>query len=404
MGSAARKQLSCGLPALGMVNALGSSLDEIWPRLRDGDQSRLVTREELVRGQALWFAPVHEQLPDIPRAMAEYDTRTNRLALAALESIQEPIRRAISRFGAHRVGVVVGSTTAGLDEAERAYEVREAGGALPPSFSLVQLEFGGVSEFVAKAAGAQGPCYAVSTACSTGGKALASARGLLRIGICDAVIAGGADSLCRLTANGFAALQAISKDPTNPMSRNRRGLTLGEGAALFLVTREPEGIQLCGVGESNDAYHMSAPDPEARGAEASMRSAIKNAAVEAEEVDYVNLHGTGTEQNDLMEAAAVERVLGNQIPCSSTKPLVGHTLGASGAIELGFCWMVLSRREGRRLMLPPHRWDGEQDSALPSLPLVSRGQHIEVQSDGILLSNSFGFGGSNCTLVVAGEQ
>jgi 3-oxoacyl-[acyl-carrier-protein] synthase-1 len=187
------------------------------------------------------------------------------------------------------------------------------------------------------------------------------------------------------------------------MSRNRAGLTLGEGAALFLLTREPGGIQLLGVGESSDAHHMSAPDPGGRGAEACMRGALEDARARPEEIAYLNLHGTGTPLNDAVEGAALMRVFGRPIPCSSTKPLVGHTLGASGALEAGFLWLMLSRRRGQQLRLPPHCWDGQADPDLPHLHLAERGATVEPDGRALLMSNSFGFGGSNCTLVLGDE-
>jgi 3-oxoacyl-[acyl-carrier-protein] synthase-1 len=212
------------------------------------------------------------------------------------------------------------------------------------------------------------------------------------------------DTLCGLTANGFVSLQAVAKGLTNPMSRNRSGITLGEGAALFVVTREPGGVQLLGAGESNDAHHMSAPEPEGKGAEACMRAALVDAGLEPEAIAYLNLHGTGTPQNDATESAAVERVFARPVPCSSTKPLVGHALGASGALEAGFCWMMLERRDGTRITPPPHRWDGLRDPELPALALVPEASWIHASAPTAIMSNSFGFGGSNCSVILAEES
>jgi 3-oxoacyl-[acyl-carrier-protein] synthase-1 len=383
-----------------MVNALGRTLDEIWPRLIAGDQSRFTVRNDLKPCAAQLFGQVQGELPEIPPALARYSCRNNQLALAALEMIGEGARSAVSQFGAERIGVVAGSSTSGIAEAEQAIRDRSETGYFPACFDLVQLEFGGLAEFIALAAGTAGPCYTISTACSAGAKALDSARTLLELDVCDAVIAGAADSLCRLTADGFAALQAVAEGLTNPMSRNRSGLTLGEGAALFLVTRDPGGIQLLGAGGSNDAHHMSAPEPEGRGAESCMRAALIDAGIGAEDVAYLNLHGTGTLQNDATESAAVERVFGRELLCSSTKPLVGHALGASGALEVGFCWLMLSQREGGRLALPPHRWDGEPDPTVAPLALVHPGARLDLRRPVALMSNSFGFGGSNCAVII----
>jgi 3-oxoacyl-[acyl-carrier-protein] synthase-1 len=398
-----RRHPPCALSALGMVNALGSSLDEIWPRLVAGDQSRFRLRDDLVPGEAWWFGEVEGELPAIPEALSAYACRANRLGLAAYAGIRDAVETLKESFGAARIGVVVGSSTGGVAEAQAAFVQWSRSGAIPESFQLVQLEFGGVAEFLARIAGAQGPCYTLSTACSASAKALVSARALLELDVCDAVVAGGVDTLCGLTANGFVSLQAVAKGLTNPMSRNRSGITLGEGAALFVVTREPGGVQLLGAGESSDAHHMSAPEPEGKGAEACMRAALVDAGLEPEAIAYLNLHGTGTPQNDATESAAVERVFARPVPCSSTKPLVGHALGASGALEAGFCWMMLRRRDGARIAPPPHRWDGVRDPNLPPLALVPEATWIHALPPSAIMSNSFGFGGSNCSVILAEE-
>jgi 3-oxoacyl-[acyl-carrier-protein] synthase-1 len=224
---------------------------------------------------------------------------------------------------------------------------------------------------------------------------------LLALGVVDAVLAGATDTLCGLTTNGFSALQVVSDEITNPFSRNRNGITLGEGSALFLVTREAGGIQLCGVGESSEAHHMSAPDPDGAGAEAAMRAALQDAGVEPHAIAYVSLHGTGTALNDAMECRAITRTFPSPPPCSSAKPLVGHTLGAAGAVEAGFCWLMLRQQEAGSLALIPHAYDGQRDPELAAIPLASKGMRVPT---GPLLSNAFGFGGNNCSLVLTGSS
>ena len=398
------RRTPCRLSALGITTALGAGADEVWARLLDGEPSRLVDRDDLAPDRVLRVGAVHGPLPRIPERLAEYDCRNNAMALAALLQIEEPIARALREHGAERVGVVMGTSTSGVSDAEEAigHELREGG--LTPTFHYAQLEFGGLASFAAEYLGVRGPAYSLSTACSSGARALASARSLLALGVCDAVIAGAADSLCGLTANGFTALSAVCDGVTNPCSRNRAGLTLGEGAAVFLVEPGAGGVQLYGVGESSEAHHMSAPDPSGAGAEAAMRGALADAGLSPDAIAYLNLHGTGTPLNDKMECLAVERVFGCALPVSSTKPLVGHTLGAAGAIEAAFCWLVLDRCDAGTLSLPPHRWDGERDPELPPLHLVQKGETAITRAAPRVMTNSFGFGGNNCTLVLGRDE
>lgn len=387
-----------------MVSALGEGVDDTWPRLAAGDQSRLTIRGDLVPSRSLVVGEVREPLAHVPEPLRRYACRNNELVLTALRQIEKEIRAAVDAVGGDRVGVVMGTSTSGVAAGEQGIAQLLRTGRLPSDFDLVQLEPGGLAEFAAEWAGARGPAYTISTACSSGAKAVASARALLALGACDVVVAGGADSLCRLTANGFHALQAIADAPSNPFSMNRNGLTLGEGAAVFLLVREAGGIQLLGVGESGDAFHMSAPDPEGAGAERAMRAALDDAGVLSDAVSYLNLHGTGTPLNDAMESQAVYRVFGSRVPCSSTKPLVGHTLGASGALELAFCWMMLARWRAGVLPLLPHRWDGVADPALPLLLFARLGEHRDGASRPLVMSNSFGFGGNNCALLLGVEH
>jgi len=395
---------ACRLDALGLVTCLGSGPAETWPRLVAGDTSCLSQREDLVPGRKLWVGDVRAALPAIPPALARYDCRNNALSLAALRQIEPAVRSALARVGPERVGVVMGTSTSGVSDAEDALRHEREHGVLSPRFDYPQLEFGGAAGFVAAVTGAEGPAFTLSTACSSGARALASARSLLRLGLCDAVIAGATDTLCGLTTNGFAALQALSDAPPNPMSLHRKGLCLGEGSAIFLVVRGPGGIQLAGVGESSEAHHMSAPDPDGLGAETALRGALADAGARAGEVAYLNLHGTATPLNDAMESAAVMRVFGERIPCSSTKSLVGHLLGAAGAVEAAFCWLVLERLEGGALTLPPHVWDGVRDPALAPLRLAEKDERVPAAgARALVMSSSFGFGGNNCTLLLARE-
>jgi 3-oxoacyl-[acyl-carrier-protein] synthase-1 len=396
-------QRVCSLRALGQLSALGSSNDEIAGRLFAGDRSGIGFREDLVPGRSLPLGEVRGELPEIPPALARYACRNNRLALAALEQIRGALDDALARYGRARVGIVVGTSTSGVGDAEAAIAERNRTGRLASAFKYDQLEFGGLAGFVAQASGARGPAYTLSTACSSGARALASARSLLALGLCDAVICGASDSLCGVTVNGFAALGALSAKGSNPCSVNRDGLTIGEGCALFLATRDEGGIQLAGVGESSEAHHISAPDPEGRGAETAMRGALADAGLAPHDIAYLNLHGTGTPQNDPMECGAVARVFGDTVPCSSTKPLFGHALGAAGALEAAVCWLVLRARENGELPLPPHLYDGARDPACTAVRLAEHGERARVGAVARVMTNSFGFGGNNCTLVMTRE-
>jgi 3-oxoacyl-[acyl-carrier-protein] synthase-1 len=391
------------LKALGLETALGSGADETWPRLLAGDRTAFSRRKDLIPGRSLLVADVKRALPRIPAALARYDCRNNALTLAALEPIEDALREAAASVGPGRLGVVMGTSTSGALDTERALAERRTSGALPAWFHYEQLEFGGAAGFVADLLGARGPVYAISTACSSGARALATARSLLALGLCDAVVAGATDTLCGLTTNGFASLYALSDELPNPFSANRKGLVLGEGSAIFLLTRESGGIQLSGVGESCEAHHMSAPDPAGAGAEHAMRAALADAQIDSCDVAYVNLHGTGTPLNDAMEGQAVARVFGAHTPMSSTKSLVGHTLGAAGAVEAAFCWMLLERARHGMLLPIPHVYDGVRDPALPELYLVEKAEPISARGTAYALTNSFGFGGNNCTLVLSRE-
>lgn len=360
----------------------------------------LVWRSDLLVDRDVLVGAVESSLPAVPARLAQLACRNNALALAALRSIELPVRAAIERHGAARVGVVMGTTTSGVDEAALAIGRYVESGSYPASFHYAQLEHGGLAEFLADVCGARGPAFVISTACSSSAKALVAARSLLELGLCDAVVCGGVDTLCRMTTRGFFALEALAPERTNPMSRNRRGLNLGEAAALVLLTRDPGGVQLVGAGESSDAHHMSAPSPDGAGAEAAMRAALADARAQPEEVAYLNLHGTGTPLNDASESAAVARVFGASVPCSSTKPRVGHTLGAAGALEALFCALVLESERDGQLSLPPHDWDGVRDPELAALQLVAPGQSAPVRGRRLVASNGFGFGGNNCTLVL----
>jgi 3-oxoacyl-[acyl-carrier-protein] synthase I len=388
------------LNALGIICNLGTGKAEVAEALFAGDDSRLHPEPGWIPGHAPPLGSVHAALPPIPETLRGHrDNRNNRLLLAAALEIESDIRAVIERYGHGRVGVVLGTSTTGIEEATRGIGAYRREGAWPADYRYAHQELGAPAAFLAEWLGLGGPCYSLSTACTSGARALLSAQRLLRIGLCDAVLCGGVDTLCRLAINGFHALEAVDLQRCDPFSKHRRGINIGEAAALFLMTREAGPVALLGGGASSDAYHMSSPDPQGAGAQKAMRDALRHAGLDAAQIDYINLHGTATEHNDSMESLAVAATFEHAVPCSSTKSLTGHTLAAAGALEAAFCWLSLTDARAER-RLPPHRWDGEADPALPSLNLVTAGSHLPAGGRRYLMSNSFAFGGNNTALIL----
>lgn len=383
--------MSCYLQALGIISALGEGLEATRRALFAGDASGMRVESGWLPNAPACVGRVTNELAPLPSLLEEHDCRNNRLLSAAAAQIRPAIDAALARHGAQRVAIVIGTSTSGIASGEDAMAAKIKEGAYPRGFSYQQQEIGATAPFAARLLGARGPAYTVSTACTSGAKALLAARRLLDLGVCDAAIAGGVDTLCRLTVGGFAALESTSPQRCNPLSRNRNGINIGEGAALFLLGRDAAAVELAGGGESSDAHHLSAPDPEGTGAEAAMRAALADAGAQAADIGYINLHATATRKNDEMESRVMARVFPQGTPVSGTKPLTGHALGAAGAIEAAFCWLTLT--DG---LLPPHVWDGEADPALPALRIVTKGERL---SSRMVMSNSFAFGGSNASLI-----
>lgn len=289
------------------------------------------------------------------------------------------------------------TSTSGIVESERAVRQLKGDGSYPSTYHATQGMLGGLGEFVTAFLKLGGPSYTLSTACSSSANAALSARRMIRSGICDAVVFGGVDSLCEMTLQGFGALGAQSSSFCRPFASNRDGINIGEGAAVFLLSREARGARLVGGAGSSDAHHISAPHPEGDGAFQSMDGALQDAGLEPGEISYINLHGTATQHNDCMESKAVYRLFGDQVPCSSTKSFTGHTLGAAGALELGFCWLLLEQERGWRF--PPSLYLDDHDPGLSPIQLVGNALINEARPE-YCLSNSFAFGGSNVSLII----
>ncbi|MGB0683238.1 MAG: beta-ketoacyl-[acyl-carrier-protein] synthase family protein [Magnetovibrionaceae bacterium] len=385
------------LHAMGLATPLGSDPEGVSESLFSGTTRGLCPRSDLIPGQTVPVGEVTAPLAETALP-AIYNSRNNRLALTALNQIRREVEGAIDRFGTDRLAVVVGTSTSGLgdSEADIAHKVRSGG--FPPDFEFLLQETGSLSGFLRDHLGLTGPAQTVSTACTSGAKALASACRLIRVGLADAALVGGADSLCKLTLNGFHALESLSVEPCQPFSRNRDGINIGEGAALFLLSKDPGPVAVLGIGETSDAYHISAPSPDGEGARRALETALRTAEVGPEAVGYLNLHGTATPLNDAMEAKMVAELFPDGVPCSSTKAMTGHALGAAGAIELAFLWLTLSPDWGRG-RLPPHIWDGQADPDLPELELVQLGMRRSADKP-VLLSSSFAFGGNNICIAL----
>jgi len=335
----------------------------------------------------------------LPAALANFECRNNRLALLALEQdgFAERVREAAARYGAGRVGVFLGTSTAGVLQTELAYRARDPeSGALPADFRYAGAHSPfSLPSFVRSYFGLAGPAAAVSSACSSGAKVYASARRLIEAGLIDAAVVGGVDSLCLTTLYGFNSLELLSDQPCRPFDAHRKGISIGEAAAFALLERAPaqmagDAILLRGIGESSDAHHMSTPHPDGLGARMAMTQALESAGLAAADVDYVNLHGTATRSNDIAESQAMRALLPHT-PCSSTKGATGHTLGAAGALEAVICALAL-----RHGLLPGgvNTTDPDPDLGV-DYRLASTAQPLRN-----VLSNAFGFGGSNCALLL----
>lgn len=336
---------------------------------------------------------------ELPTHLADFDCRNNWLALLGLmqDGFADAVTAATHKYGAQRVGVFIGTSTSGILQTELAYRRRDpVSGALPADFiyRTTHNTFS-VADFTRHYFGLTGPAVAVSSACSSSAKVFASARRMMAAGLIDAAVVGGVDSLCLTTLYGFNSLGLISTQACRPFDAARDGISIGEAAAFALLERLPaqlddDAVLLLGVGESSDAHHMSSPHPDGLGARMAMQDALTMAQLDAADIDYINLHGTATPSNDAAEAKAVAALFGSTTPCNSTKGATGHTLGAAGGLEAVICALALQHG-----LLPGGLNTQQLDPALPlNYLLDNREQRVSR-----VLSNSFGFGGTNCSLI-----
>ncbi len=379
-----------------LTNALGVGNEATW--------SAIVARRSGLQRCTFETAEINTFVGQVPDALllpvradlAHFDCRNNRLAQLSLEQdgFADAIKHAIEKYGADRIGVFLGTSTSGILSTELAYREREKNnGALPLDFQYAGTQNNySLAAFVSAYFGLRGPAFVVSSACSSSAKVFGNASRMIAAGFCDAAIVGGVDSLCLTTLYGFQSLGLVSNQPCRPYDGERNGISIAEAAGFALLeTSVSQDIQVLGVGESSDAYHMSSPHPEGRGAQKAMREALAQAGIQPEDIDYINLHGTATKTNDAAEGAAVAKLFGNRTPASSTKGFTGHTLGAAGITEIAIAALALQRG-----MIPgslnTHTLD--PDIAINyQIDNAPREMHY-------VMSNSFGFGGSNCSVVL----
>ena len=345
------------------------------------------------------------QIPDdhllpVRADLAAFDCRNHRVAQLCLtqDGLEQAVISARERYGSNRIGVFLGTSTSGIQQTELAYRRRDRhSGALPADFLYATTHNSySLAWFVQSYFGLDGPASVVSTACSSSAKVFGSATRMIAAGLCDAALVGGVDSLCLTTLYGFDSLGLLSVGPCRPFDVNRNGISIGEGAGFVLLEKARQGIAanavaLLGVGESSDAYHMSAPHPEGLGAKLAMQRALDRAGLPADAIQYINLHGTATRSNDDTEGKAVSALFGDRVACSSTKGWTGHTLGACGAIEA-----IISALAIDRGFLPGSAHTEVVDASLALHYLKDASKFVAD----FVMSNAFGFGGTNCSLVL----
>lgn len=319
------------------------------------------------------------ELPQIDNK--EDNLRCNKILLHLFNQIKNDIEVKIKEYGNDRIGIVLATTNSGIEEYETTKDIEH-------------LKMSAPSEYLKKLVGSTNYYCCISTACSSGVKTFSIAKRLIENNICDCVIVGGVDAQSSFPNAGFRALEVLTPDLTNPFSKNRNGMNIGEAGALFILEKNKEGIKLLGIGETSDAYNAATPDPSAEQAKEAIKIALKNANLVPEDIDYINLHGTGTIANDLMEAKAINEIFGEDIPCSSTKVLTGHCLGAAASIEMALC--VKALEENKFL---PHIFDNEYDETIEKVKLVKKDEKPLTEIKNIMC-NAFGFGGTNAVIII----
>ncbi|UDM38741.1 beta-ketoacyl-[acyl-carrier-protein] synthase family protein [Acinetobacter haemolyticus] len=379
-------QLSAGL------STLGNTAEQIRQALTT-QQNTLSLRSGFIPEKQVWVGAYQQPLIEtVPAFLQDVDSRNLRFALTALSSIESEIRDYTAQFDRKRLAIILGTSTSGIADNEillKQYFNHHS----KIEINHYKQEMGSLAKGLQMHLGWEGPAYTISTACSSSAKAMAAGQRLINAGLADAVLVGGVDTLCRLTLNGFYSLESLSNDLCQPCGAQRDGINIGEAAGLFLLSKESAPVMLMSAGESMDAWHISAPHPEGKGAAEAMQKALDMAGISASEIGYLNMHGTATPQNDAMEIKAVQTVFQQyEVPISSSKHKTGHCLGAAGAIEAVICQQVLADQS----WLPLHH-SGSIDPELDEANYVLNAQL--QQPIEYVMSNSFAFGGSNISLI-----
>lgn len=387
----------------GVMSCAGNNIEELWKSVTTGNQKN-IKKVKACNDEEYFAARIADD--SLQASGARYDMKIMRIENAALEQIADDVLAVKERYGADRVAVCLGSCDNGTEFSLANHRKYFAEGEFPKDYNIEIQGADYVSTFVAEKFGLIGPAVTFATACSSSAGAIIKASEMIMGGVVDAAVVGGIDIASDTTLIGFSALEAVSSEITNPFSKNRHGITLGDGAAFFVLSREHldgSSVKLLGWGESADAYHMTSPDPSGAGAEKAIRRALEASKVATSEVGYINLHGTGTKFNDSMEGKAVAAIFGEKtVPVSTTKPVTGHTLGAAAALEAAICWKALVENQGENdnIKLPLQVWDGERDEEIPELNIVDGKSGAAKGNLKICLSNSFAFGGANACLVL----
>ncbi|SKA60636.1 3-oxoacyl-[acyl-carrier-protein] synthase-1 [Succinivibrio dextrinosolvens DSM 3072] len=380
------------------ISALGNTKDTIIKSLSSEKKAYLTARSDMINGgKTAYYGCVENcELPDISE-YKEHNTRNNRFLAYLCEELKEQIKYFTDKYAPDRIGVVMGTSTSGLSESEEEIKRFKESNVRSDDYFYSFQEFGDPAMFLSEYLKISGPSYTISTACSSSSRALVSARRLIESGLCDVVIAGGADTLCTVPINGFNSMGLISSNPCTPFCEGRDGISIGEAGGLMVLSKEKSNLTLRGIGESSDAYHVSSPDPTGEGAVSAMKMALEDAKLTPSDIGYINLHGTATKLNDAMEAKAVASVFGDKVPCSSTKYMTGHTLGAAGILESCILCYILENN----LTLPIQSTSIRNlDKELDDCGLIT--QRIKANKP-YMMSNSFAFGGNNASVIIGLE-